>query len=83
VLGAGTTRGTRGKRGQGRIEGRRSANPVELRGAAPVAGQALTLSVESDRLVIFGDGIEPDAIELGWGQAASVTLAAKTLTVMS
>jgi hypothetical protein len=47
------------------------------------AGQALTLGVESDRLVIFGDGIEADSIELGWGQAASITLASKTLRILA
>jgi hypothetical protein len=47
------------------------------------AGQALTLGVESDRLVIFGDGIEADAIELSRGQAASITLSTKTLRTLS
>jgi hypothetical protein len=47
------------------------------------AGQALTLTAESDQLVIFGDGIEADAIELGWGQAASISLCAKTLRLLS
>jgi hypothetical protein len=47
------------------------------------AGQALTLSVESDRLVIFGDGIEADAIELSWGQSARIALSTKTLRILS
>jgi hypothetical protein len=47
------------------------------------AGQALTLTVESDRLVIFGDGIEADAIELSWGQSASIGLSAKTLRILA
>jgi hypothetical protein len=46
------------------------------------AGQALTLSVESDRLVIFGDGIEADAIELSWGQSIRIALSAKTLRTL-
>jgi hypothetical protein len=47
------------------------------------AGQALTLTVESDRLVIFGDGIETDAIELSWGQSASIGLSMKTLRILA
>jgi NAD kinase len=40
------------------------------------AGQSLTVSAESDQLVIFGDGIETDAIPLPWGQAARIGLSA-------
>jgi hypothetical protein len=47
------------------------------------AGQALRLSVESDRLVIFGDGIEADAIELSWGQSATIALSKKTLKILA
>lgn len=46
------------------------------------AGQALTISAESDRLVIFGDGIEADAVPLTWGQRAHVGLAAHTLHLL-
>lgn len=46
-------------------------------------GEALTVSAASDRLVVFGDGMESDAIELGWGQAASITLASRTLRLFS
>lgn len=35
-------------------------------------GERLRLTVESDRLVAFGDGIEPDALELTWGQTVRV-----------
>jgi hypothetical protein len=45
-------------------------------------GQALALSAESDRLVLFGDGIEPDAITLAWGQSARIGLAAQTLRLL-
>ncbi|MEU8507367.1 hypothetical protein AB0C40_22080 [Streptomyces brevispora] len=31
-------------------------------------GQGLRLTVESDRVVVFGDGMESDAVELTWGQ---------------
>jgi hypothetical protein len=46
------------------------------------AGQALTVSAESDQLVIFGDGIEADAVPLTWGQRAHVGLAARTLQLL-
>jgi NAD kinase len=46
-------------------------------------GQSLALSAESDQLVVFGDGIETDAISLAWGQAASIGLATQTLHLMN
>jgi hypothetical protein len=66
----------------------REAWPSPVTGTARTEGeltadQALALTVQSDRLVIFGDGIEADAIELGWGQAARITLAAKTLRILA
>lgn len=47
------------------------------------AGQSLTLSAESDQLVLFGDGVETDAIPLAWGQAASIRLATQTLRLLN
>ena len=32
----------------------------------------LTISVESDRLVCFGDGIEADSLSLSWGQLLTI-----------
>jgi hypothetical protein len=32
----------------------------------------LRLTVESERLVAFGDGMETDAVELTWGQTLRV-----------
>ena len=47
------------------------------------AGQSLALGAESDQLVVFGDGIETDAIPLAWGQAASIRLATQTLHLLN
>ncbi len=46
------------------------------------AGQPLRLSVGSDRLVLFGDGIESDAISLSWGQSVSIGLSARFLRLV-
>ncbi len=46
------------------------------------AGQSLTISVASDRLVAFGDGIEADAITLCSGQQVSIGLASRTLRLV-
>jgi hypothetical protein len=45
-------------------------------------GQLLTLSVSSDRLVLFGDGMESDAIGLSAGQSVSVGLASRALCLL-
>jgi hypothetical protein len=41
--------------------------------------EALYLTVESDRLVAFGDGIESDAISLAWGQAVQIRMSDRRL----
>jgi hypothetical protein len=46
------------------------------------AAQSLALVVESDQLVLFGDGIEADAVCLAWGQEARIQLAAQTLHLL-
>ncbi|WP_328874341.1 hypothetical protein OHT76_32200 [Streptomyces sp. NBC_00287] len=55
----------------------REAWPSPATGASLVAGELaaparLTLTVESERLVAFGDGMETDALELTWGQSVQV-----------
>jgi hypothetical protein len=46
------------------------------------AGQRLSLTVASDELVLFGDGVESDAVTLAWGQTAQVSVAARTLSLL-
>ncbi|MEU6878451.1 hypothetical protein [Streptomyces sp. NPDC046712] len=46
------------------------------------AGQSLRLTVESDRLVAFGDGMESDALELTWGQTVRVGVADTALRLV-
>jgi hypothetical protein len=44
--------------------------------------QALTVTAESDQLVLFGDGIEADATPLAWGQSATIHLSTQTLQLL-
>ncbi|MEV5952522.1 hypothetical protein AB0M11_01875 [Streptomyces sp. NPDC051987] len=65
----------------------REAWPSPATGTALVAGEltasaALTLMVESDRLIAFGDGIETDALELTWGQTVRVGACARRLRLV-
>lgn len=46
------------------------------------ADGALEISVASDRLVVFGDGIEADRCEVSWGQRIRVSIADKTLRLV-
>jgi hypothetical protein len=46
------------------------------------SGRSLTITAESDQLILFGDGIETDAVPLTWGQTASIHLATRTLRLL-
>ncbi|MFD6700090.1 MULTISPECIES: hypothetical protein [unclassified Microbacterium] len=61
--------------------------PSPTTGAELVAGRlegdTLALRVESDTLVAFGDGVESDRLNLGWGQRVTVGLSARTLRTVA
>ncbi|MET9255378.1 hypothetical protein [Streptomyces sp. NPDC003717] len=66
----------------------REAWPSPATGTSRVAGelargQRLRLTVESDRLVVFGDGMESDALELAWGQSVRLGVAATSLRLVT
>jgi hypothetical protein len=65
----------------------REAWPSPTTGTACTEGvcgssAALELRVRSDRLVVFGDGIESDALELTWGQSLRITPATTHLRLV-
>ncbi|MFJ8076318.1 hypothetical protein ACIQ7Q_20815 [Streptomyces sp. NPDC096176] len=65
----------------------REAWPSPSTGTAQVSGvltqgQRLRLTVESDRLVVFGDGMEGDALSLTWGQSVSFGIADTALRLL-
>jgi hypothetical protein len=58
------------------------ATGTELTEGTLVAAQALTVTVETDALVCFGDGIEHDALSLTWGQRLTVATADRRLRLV-
>jgi hypothetical protein len=46
------------------------------------AARRLTLTVESERLIAFGDGIESDAVVLTWGQRVTVGVCEERLRLV-
>ncbi|MGW5849882.1 hypothetical protein ACWFQ8_18350 [Streptomyces sp. NPDC055254] len=66
----------------------REAWPSPTTGTTKVAGelrqgQQLQLTVESDRITVFGDGMESDALELTWGQSVRLGLAETSLHLVT
>jgi NAD kinase len=47
------------------------------------AGESLSLAIESDRTVAFGDGIEVDAISVGWGQTVELRISDQHLRLVA
>ncbi|MFF3850330.1 hypothetical protein [Streptomyces sp. NPDC002328] len=65
----------------------REAWPSPATGTSLVAGELsathrLSLTVESERLIAFGDGIESDAVELTWGQRVTVGVCEERLRLV-
>jgi hypothetical protein len=65
----------------------REAWPSPMTGTAHTDGfltgaTRLELTVESERMVVFGDGIESDAVRLSWGQRLSVGVAGRGLLLL-
>ncbi|WEO94698.1 NAD(+)/NADH kinase [Streptomyces sp. FXJ1.172] len=65
----------------------REAWPSPATGTTLVAGEladstALTVTVESDRLIAFGDGIESDALQLTWGQTVRIGVCGQRLRLV-
>ncbi|MFJ3704509.1 MULTISPECIES: hypothetical protein [Streptomyces] len=66
----------------------REAWPSPATGTSTVAGElgpreSLRLTVESDRMVVFGDGMESDALELTWGQSIRLGVSDTTLNLVT
>lgn len=65
----------------------REAWPSPATGVSAVAGrltgdERLEITCESERLVVFADGLEPDRLELSWGQRVRIGLAGRSLSLV-
>jgi hypothetical protein len=55
---------------------------VRLTEGTVEAGDAVELTVASDRLVVFGDGMEDDRLDAAWGQRVTVRCGAEPLRLV-
>jgi hypothetical protein len=55
---------------------------AELTAGLLSSGQELSVLVESEELVVFGDGIEADRLSVGWGQTVTVTSSDRRLALV-
>jgi hypothetical protein len=64
----------------------REAWPSPVTGATLTEGRLdgsrLELTVQSDRLVVFGDGVEADRLSVSWGQTVTVRRSARVLRLV-
>lgn len=58
------------------------ATGTSLTEGSLTSGQTIELTADSDQLIVFGDGIEADAVPLTQGQTARVQLAARSLCLL-
>ncbi|MFF7382482.1 hypothetical protein [Streptomyces griseoluteus] len=58
------------------------ATGTSLVGGGLTASAVLTLTVESDHLIAFGDGVESDALQLTWGQTVRVGVCGRRLRLV-
>ncbi len=59
------------------------ATGIRLTAGLLDADASLSLTVESDRLVAFGDGIEEDAVPLRFSQVVKVQVATRKLRLLT
>jgi hypothetical protein len=59
------------------------ATGTDLTEGRLAGGETLALVAETDRLVCFGDGVEHDAISLGWGQRLTMRVAGRALHLVA
>jgi len=57
------------------------ATGVRLDAGLLAEGEEIELTSESERLVVFADGLESDALELSWGQRVRVGVAERRLRI--